>query len=180
MLTPLFEGKGAREDFAEINQNMEGLVVDLTALKPFLSHVSSNEALKERILFGKEIYAQGVMAVAETEEVASTILVAAYFVEKEDDAPTCTMAELEKFAAECYSLKPEDQSTFHEMVAEVIVEEKSSEGTNQTEAKSKGSQPKKNEQQKEKDKNKKDKKQKVVKKDKEVKKNKKRKDKKGK
>ena len=76
MLTPLFEGKGAREDFAEINQHMEGLVVDLTALKLFLSHVSSNEALKERILFGKEIYAQGVMAVAETEEVASTILVA--------------------------------------------------------------------------------------------------------
>ena len=98
MLTPLFAGKGAREDFAEINQHMEGLVVDLTALKPFLSHVSSNEALKELILFGKEIYAQSVMAVAETKEAAGTILLAAYFVEKEDDAPTCKMAELVKFS----------------------------------------------------------------------------------
>ena len=169
MLTPLFEGKGAREDFAEINQHMEGLVVDLTALKPFPSHVSSNEALKELILFGKEIYAQSVMAVAETEEVASTILVAAYFVEKEDDAPTCKMAELVKFSGEAYSLKPEDlKGTFREMVAEAIAKEKlaESEGKGEKEGKNKLSQPKKREQQKEKDKSKKDKKQKAAKKDK--------------
>jgi hypothetical protein len=29
-------------------------------------------------------------------------------IEKEDGAPTCTMAELVKCAGECYGLKPED------------------------------------------------------------------------
>ena len=169
VLTPLFEGKGAREDFTQINRCMEGLVADLNALKPFLSHVSSNETLKELISFGKEIYAQSVLAVAETKEAAGTILLAAYFVEKEDDAPTCKMAELVKFSGEAYSLKPEDlKGTFREMVAEAIAKEKlaESEGKGEKEGKNKLSQPKKREQQKEKDKSKKDKKQKAAKKDK--------------
>jgi hypothetical protein len=175
-LIPLFEGKGAKEDFAKINQCMEGLVADLNAMKPFLSHSSSTDLLKELISFGKEIYSKGVMAVADAKEVAGTILLSAYFIEKEDGAPTCTMAELVKCAGECYGLKPEDlKGKFREMVAEVIATEKSQEdGDKKAPKKSKGSQPMKNEKVKDseqerrkdkekKDNGKKDKKQKVAK-----------------